>query len=381
MDAQTGNYCVTFSRIVNGEKGEFLGIFGIDFFLDKLISVLGESCTSSSYAFLVDSDGIIINHPNTAYQMGESSQVNVEDTEYANSYNQTTISALRDYDGHYMVCLSRKTESGFSVLVADRWWNIYGNVVLIALAFVFILGVCFAYIVSLINRLIRWQEEVNHQLKESAEAAESANRAKSQFLSQMSHEIRTPMNAIIGLQHIALRDETISQRTRTDLEKIGASARHLLSLINDILDMSRIESGRMTLKEEPFSFREFVDQINVIINGQCEEKGLRYEYHQIGPVDESFTGDSLKLKQVLINILGNSVKFTETPGIVSFSVEQTESNDDTCTLRFTMKDTGIGMDKEFIPKLFQAFPRRTPPRPTVTAEAAWAWPSQRASLK
>ena len=219
----------------------------------------------------------------------------------------------------------------------------------------FILGVCLAYIVSLINRLIRWQEEGNHQLKESAEAAESANRAKSQFLSQMSHEIRTPMNAIIGLQHIALRDETISQRTRTDLEKIGASARHLLSLINDILDMSRIESGRMTLKEEPFSFREFVDQINVIINGQCEEKGLRYEYHQIGPVDESFTGDSLKLKQVLINILGNSVKFTETPGIVSFSVEQTESNDDTCALRFTMKDTGIGMDKEFIPKLFQAF--------------------------
>ncbi len=87
----------------------------------------------------------------------------------------------------------------------------------------FILGVCLAYIVSLINRLIRWQEEGNHQLKESAEAAESANRAKSQFLSQMSHEIRTPMNAIIGLQHIALRDETISQRTRTDLEKIGYS--------------------------------------------------------------------------------------------------------------------------------------------------------------
>ena len=103
------------------------------------------------------------------------------------------------------------------------------------------------------------------------------SRAKTSFLSNMSHEIRTPMNAIIGLQSIALRDPELTPGTRDNLEKIGASANHLLGLINDILDMSRIESGRMGLKNEEFSFKEFLDQINIIISGQCQDKRLHYE--------------------------------------------------------------------------------------------------------
>ncbi len=189
----------------------------------------------------------------------------------------------------------------------------------------------------------------------SAEEAQSASREKSRFLSRMSHEIRTPINAIIGLDAIALRDESISPRTRDELDKIGASARHLLSIVNDILDMSRIESGRITLKEERFSFREFLTQINIIVGGQCEEKGLRYVCSRVEPLDEFYMGDSLKLKQVLINILGNAVKFTDAPGTITFTVEQTACAEDRATLRFTMADTGIGMDKEFLPKLFEAF--------------------------
>ena len=156
-----------------------------------------------------------------------------------------------------------------------------------------------------------------------AEEAQSANRAKSQFLSRMSHEIRTPINAIIGLDSIALRDESISPRTRDELSKIGASARHLLSIVNDILDMSRIESGHMTLTEEPFSFPEFLDQVCVIAGGQCEEKGLRFTCRRIEPLEQRYVGDALKLRQVLINILGNAVKFTDAPGDITFTVEQT----------------------------------------------------------
>ena len=185
--------------------------------------------------------------------------------------------------------------------------------------------------------------------------AEESSRAKTSFLSNMSHEIRTPMNAIIGLDNIALRDPDISPRTREQLEKIGASAKHLLGLINDILDMSRIESGRMVLKNEEFSFREFLEQINIIINGQCQDKGLRYDCQIVGHISDYYYGDDMKLKQVLINILGNSVKFTDPPGEVTLTVEQTASFEGRCTLRFTMKDTGIGMDEEFIPKLFEAF--------------------------
>ena len=185
--------------------------------------------------------------------------------------------------------------------------------------------------------------------------AEDANRAKTSFLSNMSHEIRTPMNAIIGLDNIALRNPDLQPETRDQLEKIGASARHLLGLINDILDMSRIESGRMVLKDEEFSFREFMDQINVIAGGQCADKGLQYDSRTGDDVADYYCGDDMKLKQVLINILGNSVKFTPAPGQVSLSVRETARVGGTASLRFTIRDTGIGMDKEYIPKLFDAF--------------------------
>ena len=185
--------------------------------------------------------------------------------------------------------------------------------------------------------------------------AEESSRAKTSFLSNMSHEIRTPMNAIIGLDNIALKDPALTPHTREQLEKIGASARHLLGLINDILDMSRIESGRMILKNEEFSFRDFIEQINVMINGQCADKGLDFDCHIVGQVNDYYIGDDLKLKQVLINILGNAVKFTPAPGTVTFTVEQTAEFEGHCALRFVISDTGVGMSKEYIPKIFEAF--------------------------
>ena len=351
LDAQSGNYCVTLSRVVYGPQGEFLGIFGVDFFLDKLINVLGESYTSRSYAFLVDSDGVIINHPTAAYQMGESTATSIEDTEYAEACHRQGVTTMRDYTSRLTACLSRRTGSGFTVVVANRWWNIYGSVVLVTLVVLALFGACLGFIVALINRLIRWQAQTSRRLIASAEEARSANRAKSQFLSQMSHEIRTPMNAIIGLDSIALREGDLPPPTREALEMIGSSARHLLSLINDILDMSRIESGRMTLREDRFSFRDFMEQICVIVGGQCEDKGLRFVCNRVEPLDECFVGDDLKLKQVLINILGNSVKFTEAPGMITLTVAQTDRADGRAALRFTMEDTGIGMDKEFIPRV------------------------------
>jgi len=189
----------------------------------------------------------------------------------------------------------------------------------------------------------------------SAEAAESANRAKSQFLSRMSHEIRTPINAIIGLDNIALRDESISPHTRDELNKIGVSARHLLSIINDILDMSRIESGKLELKDEAFCLQDLLEDIQIVIEGQCREKGLQFVCEAAGGTDEFLMGDKVKLKQVMINILGNSVKFTDAPGVISFNISQEELPDDRVNLHFKMEDTGIGMDSEYIPKLFDAF--------------------------
>ena len=201
-------------------------------------------------------------------------------------------------------------------------------------------------------------QELAHQresLSIALEEANQANKAKTAFLSNMSHEIRTPMNAIIGLDRIALNDPGISESTREHLEKIGLSAQHLLSIINDILDMSRIESGRMTVKNEEFSFAKLLAQVNTIISGQCRDKGIDYECHVKGAVDDYYIGDEMKLRQVMINILGNAVKFTPEGGSVTFVVETIARFNGKSTLRFAISDTGIGMNQDFLPRLFDAF--------------------------
>ena len=208
---------------------------------------------------------------------------------------------------------------------------------------------------TVIDEEMREAMAKSHELAEALAAAESANKAKTAFLSNMSHEIRTPMNAIIGLDNIALNDPSISETTREHLEKINASAHHLLGIINDILDMSRIESGRMTIKSEEFSFAKLLSQVNTIISGQCRDKGLTYDCRVNGKLDDYYIGDDMKLRQVMINILGNAVKFTPEGGAVSFVLEEIARFDNKSTLRFIISDTGIGMSKEYLPKLFEPF--------------------------
>ncbi|MBQ8161426.1 MAG: response regulator [Clostridia bacterium] len=206
-----------------------------------------------------------------------------------------------------------------------------------------------------ITDVLRQERERNQALSDALASAEQANRAKTAFLSNMSHEIRTPMNAIIGLDALALRKETLDEDTRDYLLKIGDSARHLLGLINDILDMSRIESGRIVLRKEEFSFRSMLEQINTMVTSQCLEKGLHYECKVIGGVSDYYIGDDMKLKQVLINILSNAIKFTDAPGDVTLTVERTAAFEDQSSIRFVIRDTGIGMDPSFIPRIFDSF--------------------------
>ena len=212
-------------------------------------------------------------------------------------------------------------------------------------------GMCFADVDAETRRSL----EQTRALGEALKAAEDANKAKTAFLSNMSHEIRTPMNAIIGLDNIALNNPAIPKETREQLEKIGSSAQHLLNIINDILDMSRIESGHMTLSNEEFSFSSTLEQVNTIIGGQCRDKGISYECRLVGSVDDYYIGDDMKLRQIMINILGNAVKFTPAGGNVLFEIEETARFDGKSILQLTITDTGIGMSEEYLPKIFDTF--------------------------
>ncbi|MBQ9872320.1 MAG: response regulator [Eubacterium sp.] len=207
---------------------------------------------------------------------------------------------------------------------------------------------------TVIDALMREEMAKNALLSEALENAEQANKAKTAFLSNMSHEIRTPMNAIIGLDSIAINDPETPEKTRGYLTKIGQSANHLLMLINDILDMSRIESGRMVIKNEEFSFPQLLEALNTMFSEQCQEKGLDYQCHVSSDIDDYYIGDGLKLRQVLINVLGNAVKFTD-QGSVNLNVKKTAGFDGKSTLLFEVADTGIGISEEYMPHLFDTF--------------------------
>ncbi len=195
----------------------------------------------------------------------------------------------------------------------------------------------------------------NEALSDALTSAEEANRSKTTFLTGMSHEIRTPINAIIGLDTLALKNEGLDEDTRRYLDKIGESAQHLLSLINDILDMSRIESGRELLRKEQFSLAAMLEQITAQATSLCAEKGHEFECSLIGQTDDSYVGDDMKIRVVLMNIISNAVKFTEDHGHITMTVEKTAEYEDQAVLRFCIKDNGVGMDKEFIPGIFDAF--------------------------
>ncbi|NCC07498.1 MAG: PAS domain-containing hybrid sensor histidine kinase/response regulator [Clostridia bacterium] len=206
-----------------------------------------------------------------------------------------------------------------------------------------------------VTELLREKQAQQQVLQDALYAAEQANVAKSEFLSRMSHEIRTPMNAIIGMAAIAAQYINDPDQVADCISKIGISSRFLLSLINDILDMSRIESGKMLLSNEEIPFEEFLNGINSICFTQADAKNIDYENIVDPNIADYYVGDAMKLQQVIINILSNAVKFTPENGKVSLQVRQVSEEGGGAILRFTVNDTGCGISEEFIPHLFDAF--------------------------
>ena len=194
------------------------------------------------------------------------------------------------------------------------------------------------------TRIFREQEQQRETLKSALLQAEEASKAKTSFLSRMSHEIRTPMNAIIGMNALAIQALDQPEQVRDYLSKVGISARFLLSLINDILDMSRIESGKVTLKNEKFPLEEFIHNVNDIIYGQAVQKGLDYDCVISSYTADYYIGDSMKLQQILVNLLSNSVKFTEAGGKVQLIIRQERVEQDKAYMAFSVNDTGIGSE-------------------------------------
>ena len=201
-------------------------------------------------------------------------------------------------------------------------------------------------------------QELNAKLQVAVEKAESANRAKSTFLSNMSHDIRTPMNAIIGFTTLALSNIDDTDRVKDYLGKTLASSNHLLSLINDVLDMSRIESGKIHLEEVEVNLSDVLHDLKTIVSGQIYAKQLELYMDAMDVTDEDVYCDKTRLNQILLNLLSNAIKFTPAGGTVSVRVRQLAGKVHGCgQYEFRIKDNGIGMSQEFAKKIFEPFER------------------------
>ncbi len=300
-DAQTGFYCVTMAQQIFNDKNEFIGIFAIDFYIDRLIQVLGKSYSQDSYAFLVDRNGI------------------------------------------------------FTVVVANSWWNIYGNIILLGVFFIILLGICVLIVHLLINRLLKWQDSVNSQLKAASDTALAASKAKSQFLAQMSHEIRTPINAVLGMNEMILR-ESKTEAILDYAANIQSAGRTLLTLINSILDFSKIEDGKMEIVPVRYETLKLIDDLVNMTLERAKKKGLAFKTQIDSNLPRSLYGDDVRLRQVITNILTNAVKYTH-EGSVTLSISGVEVDADTLKMRIKVTDTGIGIHAEDIDKLFLSFPQ------------------------
>ena len=201
-------------------------------------------------------------------------------------------------------------------------------------------------------------QELNAKLQVAVEKAETANRAKSTFLSNMSHDIRTPMNAIIGFTTLAISNIDDKNRVKDYLSKTLASSNHLLSLINDVLDMSRIESGKIHLEEVEVNLSDVLHDLKTIVSGQIYAKQLEFYMDAMDVTDEDVYCDKTRLNQILLNLLSNAIKFTPAGGTVSVRVRQLAGKVHGCgQYEFRIKDNGIGMSQEFAQKIFEPFER------------------------
>ncbi len=379
-----------------GDDGERSAVIGIPFEISlqdgrKSIAIVGKmpleyiSETLSLddenallYSFVVRRDGSFVVRSADAYRDNYFERVRAlyedvvgkEDTEQYISELQTAMANKEDYaalfkmNGEYrqMYCSSLPSSEWYLITflpygTLNQAIETQGKQTFIVSALC-----CLVILLSLSLVFLKYFRMNRVQLQELSKAkrdAESASKSKSEFLSNMSHDIRTPMNAIVGMTTIALANIDNRERIEGCLKKIVLSSKHLLGLINDILDMSKIENGKMTLSVELVSLRDIMESLVSIVQPQIKAKNQKFDIFIYDITSENVLCDSLRLNQILLNLLSNAIKFTPEGGSIEVALHETESpkGDDYVRILLRVKDTGIGMTEEFRKHIFDSFAR------------------------
>lgn len=216
-------------------------------------------------------------------------------------------------------------------------------------------GSIFVFLMYILVKNITKRISENEKLEAELQAAEASSHAKSSFLATMSHEMRTPMNVILGNAQLLQKRTDLADDARENVQKIKRSGEHLLQMINNILDMNSIETGEMEVENDNFSMELLLERVNDVAEAMCEPKNLTYEHSISDSVKGCYHGDKSKIEQILLAILNNAAKYTSAPGTVSFTAESVVFEENPNSIRFTIADTGVGIDPEFLPKIFELF--------------------------
>ena len=216
-------------------------------------------------------------------------------------------------------------------------------------------GSIFVFIMYKLLNSITLQIMENERREAKLKTREESDRIKTAFLAGVSHEMRTPLNVILGLDTLALKQPDLPGETREQLEKIGLSAKHMLGLVNNLLEMNGLESSLTVGKKEEFLLQDALNQVNAVTQPLCDEKGLEYIQSFPYAANARYIGNETQIREVLLSILGNAVKYTDAPGTVRFRVEIMPTGEETHLCRFIVSDTGVGIDPEFLPRIFEPF--------------------------
>ena len=341
--------------------------------LEKVLTL--DEDDALMYSFIIRADGtyVVRNRQESDYfsyirqnfldHNGKNAETYVDELREAMGRNAEYSTMFREgNENKYLLCTDLTNSEWFLVSVMphgtlDRILENLGaerQFMTLIMALFILAGVMVIFLLY-----YRLSQQQMQELDQARREATKANKAKSEFLSSMSHDIRTPMNGIVGMTTIAIANIDNTERVKDCLDKITLSSKHLLGLINDVLDMSKIESGKMTLNMDQVSLREVMDSIVSIVQPQVKAKHQQFNIsiHDISV--ENVCCDSVRLNQVLINLLGNAVKFTPEEGVIDVSLYEEESpkGEDYIRTHIIVKDTGIGMSEEYLKKIFDSFSR------------------------
>lgn len=274
-------------------------------------------------------------------------------TSYAEKYLKPVISIMLRFNDEALNSTSQKVENMYAEV---------NNSISVLLSFTVIMAIAVVIVGTLLLIVInirgRFERYLRDSLTEALEETNKANQAKSSFMANMSHDIRTPMNAIVGLTQIALENINDTLRVEQCLTRITTSSQHLLSLINDVLDMNKIESGRVTLTEEVFSIKSLANDIDTLFQSQPDSMRRQSEVIVENVFADLLIGDAMRLRQILLNLVSNALKYTNEGDLTRMTVKESHTADaDVANVVFIVEDTGIGMQEKFIERIFEPFER------------------------